>query len=51
MMPFCIPVGGNDAVWILAGGNNAGGLKQAEMLQFSIPARSNNAVLDSNRWK
>ncbi len=50
-MPFCIPVGGNDAVWILAGGNNAGGFKQAEMMQFSIPARRNNAVLDSSSRK
>ncbi len=38
MMAFGIPVGGNDAVWILAAGSNAVGFKQAEMMKFWIPA-------------
>jgi|LakMenEpi03Aug12_release.lakeMendotaPanAssembly.Ray.scaffolds.fasta_scaffold3242078_1 hypothetical protein len=49
MMPFCIPLGGNDAVWILAGGNNAGGFKQAEMMQFWHPVGENDVTVDANR--
>jgi hypothetical protein len=51
MMAFGIPVGGNDAVWILAAGSNAVGFKQAEMMKFWIPADWIDAVLDSSGRK
>jgi hypothetical protein len=37
--------------WIPAGGNNAGGFHQAEIMQILLPAGGNDAVLTSNRRK
>jgi hypothetical protein len=35
--------------WIPAGGNNAGGLQQAEIMLFWITAGGNDAVIDFSR--